>query len=63
MSHADQSFDPNEQMNLRYRLYARAIRINGLSQIDALLPHLTARCEQTFERELDPKVPADNSQK
>lgn len=63
MSHADQYFDSNEQTNLRYRLYARAIRINGLSKINALLPNLTARCEKTFEKELDPNVPADNNSK
>jgi len=52
MSHSKIDLDPDEQINLRYRLFARAIRINGLSQINALQPYLQARLEDTFAKEL-----------
>jgi len=52
MSHSEIDLDPDEQINLRYRLFARAIRINGLSQINALQPYLQARLEDTFAKEL-----------
>jgi len=52
MSRSEIDLDPDEQINLRYRLFARAIRINGLSQINALQPYLQARLEDTFAKEL-----------
>lgn len=55
MSHSEIDLDPDEQINLRYRLFARAIRINGLSQINALQPYLQARLEDTFAKELAPR--------
>lgn len=55
MSHSEIDLDPDEQINLRYRLFARAIRINGLSQINALQPYLQARLEDTFAKELAPQ--------
>ena len=39
LSHSEIDWDPNEQINLRYRLFAQAIRLNGLSQIKALEPY------------------------
>lgn len=56
MSHTEIQWDPNEQINLRYRLLARAIRINGLSQIKALQPYLQARLRKTFEERVDPQI-------
>ena len=59
MSHAEIQLDPNEQINLRYRLFARAIRINGLSQINALQPYLHARLTKTFQKRIDSQITTD----
>ncbi len=48
MSHTEIFYDANEQIDLRYRLFARAIRINGVSQIDVLQPYLEARLVKTI---------------
>ena len=53
MAHARISFDPNEQTNLRYRLFARAIRLNGIAQLESLEPYLRARLEQSLTKEID----------
>ena len=47
MTHAKKDMDPNEQTAARYRLFARAIKIIGLSQIAALQPFLQSRLEKT----------------
>ena len=56
MSHDQIQWDPNEQINLRYRLFARAIRINGLSQIQALQPYLQVRLEKTPNSMIEPRT-------
>ena len=61
MSHNETTFDPNEQLNMRYRLFARAIRINGLSQLRALQPYLQARLQKTFDQEISPQILTDGS--
>ena len=48
MSHTEIRYDASEQINMRYRLFARAIRINGLSQINALQTYLQARLAKTL---------------
>ena len=55
MNHTEISLDPNEQTSLRYRLFSRAIKINGLAQMNTLYPYLQARLEQSFERNVDLK--------
>lgn len=59
MRHTEIQWDPNEQINLRYRLFARAIRINGLSQINTLQPYLQARLERTFSEKIGPQITTD----
>ncbi len=56
MSHSAIQFDPNGEVNLRYRLFARAIRINGLADIRALQPYLHARLRKTFDAKLSPQM-------
>ncbi|KAL9034573.1 MAG: hypothetical protein Q9180_005329 [Flavoplaca navasiana] len=56
MSHSVIQLDPNEQTNLRYRLFARAIRINGVSQLENLSPYLQARLEETVAQKMDPQL-------
>ena len=59
MSHTEIDWDPNEQTNLRYRLFARAIRINGLSQTNTLQPYLHARLRRTLKEKIDPQIATD----
>ena len=59
MSHPEIEMDPDEQKNLRYRLFARAIRINGLPQIKDLKPYLQVRLEKTFQEKIEPHVTPD----
>ena len=47
LTHAKKDMDPDEQTAARYRLFARAIKIIGLSQIASLLPFLQSRLEKT----------------
>ncbi|KAL9124411.1 MAG: hypothetical protein Q9217_006253 [Psora testacea] len=54
LSNAEVALDPNEIANVRYRLFARAIRINGLSQADMLIPHLQAKLESVVEDKINP---------
>ena len=46
LTHEKIDMDPNEQTAARYRLFARAIRVIGLSQIAALQPYLQSRLEK-----------------
>ena len=62
LSHTEIDWDPNEQINLRYRLFARAIRLNGLSQIKALEPYLQARCRITVREKIGSQVAADGAE-
>ena len=62
MSHNETQFDPNEQLNMRYRLFARAIRINGLSQLDNLQPYLQARLQKTLDEKISPQILVDGSE-
>lgn len=59
MSHANIDLNPNEQITLRYRLFARAIRVKGLAQIGTLYPYLQARLNQIIGGELEPLVIAE----
>lgn len=61
MSHSVLGLDPNEQISLRYRLFARAIRIKGSSQINLLHPYLETRLQKTLKEYIDPHVTADGS--
>ena len=56
MSNNETKCDPNEQLNLRYRLFARAIRINGLAQIRTLQLYLHSRLVKTFENMVEPQL-------
>ena len=56
MSNNEQKFDPNEQTNLRYRLFARAIRINGSAQIRTLQVYLQSRLAKTFRCVVEPQL-------
>ena len=59
LANSEVDLDPNEVANVRYRLYYRAIRINGLSQADALLPHLQAKLESVVEEKIEPYTNSD----
>lgn len=48
LSHTKTEWDPNEQINQRYHLFTRAIRILGVSQIKPPQPYLQARMKKTF---------------
>lgn len=56
MSNTETKWDPNGKINLRYRLFARAIRINGLAQISTLQEYLKSRLERTFEDMVEPRL-------
>ena len=56
MSNNELKWDPNEQINLRYRLFARAIRINGSAQIRTLQVYLQSRLAKTFECLVEPQL-------
>ena len=56
MSNSELKWDPNEQINLRYRLFARAIRINGSAQISTLEGYLQLRLAKTFECLVEPQL-------
>ena len=60
MTHVKIALDPNEQINLRYRLFARAIRLNGVAQLESLVPYFQVRLEQTFTKELDAQLTHGN---
>lgn len=45
--------DPNEQSAARYRLFARAIKVAGVSHIATLQPLLQASLEKTVEEAMD----------
>ena len=59
MNHTEIQMDPDEQENLRYRLFARAIRINGLSQISALQPYLQAGLKRIYQDTINPHIKTD----
>ena len=61
MSHAEIDWDPNEQIALRYRLFARAIRVKGLAQIDGLYSYLRAKLDQTVARRLKSHITVDST--
>jgi len=61
MSHNDLGLDPNEQISLRYRLFARAIKIKGSIQINLLHPYLETRLQKTLNEYIDPHVAADGN--
>ena len=61
MSHANIDWDPNEQIMLRYRLFARAIRVKGLSQLEVLYPYLQAKLDEVVTREIEPQVVTDGN--
>ena len=61
MSHAGIQFNPDEQISLRHRLFVRAIRINGVSQLKTLHPYLEARLGKTIENMVDPKITTEGS--
>jgi hypothetical protein len=63
MSNTETKWDPNEQINLRYRLFARAIRIKGLTQISILQGYLQSRLERTFEDMLEPRLHGEGTYK
>lgn len=50
--------DPSDQTNatLRYRLFARSIRINGVAQISRLQKHLQLRLDRTCREYLDAQI-------
>ena len=56
MSNNELRLDPNEQISLRYRLFARAIRINGSAQIRTLQVYLQSRLTKTFECLIEPQL-------
>ena len=56
MSNSELKWDPNEQINLRYRLFARAIRINGSAQISTLQGYLQSRLAKTFQCMVEPQL-------
>ncbi|KAL9123111.1 MAG: hypothetical protein Q9187_000340 [Circinaria calcarea] len=53
MSNAQVYLDPDEQKAARYRLFSRAIKITGMSQIAALQPYLQSKLEKTLFKEID----------
>jgi len=59
LSNTEVGLDPNEVANVRYRLFLRAIRINGLQQADMLLPHLQTKLESVIEEKIDPFTNVD----
>ncbi|KAI9690295.1 MAG: hypothetical protein M1822_009256 [Bathelium mastoideum] len=56
LSHDEVAWDPNEQINLRYRLFARAIRINGVPQIKAIHPWLQQKAEKMLANKLNTQL-------
>ncbi|MCJ1454854.1 hypothetical protein MMC28_005207 [Mycoblastus sanguinarius] len=59
LGHANVDWDPNEQIALRYRLFARAIRVKGLTQFGTLYPYLEAKLSQIIVRELESESTAE----
>ena len=59
MNHIQIDLDPNEQTAARYRLYARVIRVIGMSQISDLQPFLQAKLEKTLIEEIDSQSTVD----
>ena len=53
MSHTEIEMDPNEQSAARYRLFARAIKLIGGSQIATLQPFLQASLAKTVEEAME----------
>ena len=60
MSNNQTKWDPNEQINLRYRLFSRAIRINGSAQIRTLQVYLQSRLAKTLESLVDPQLHSES---
>ena len=61
MSHANINWDPNEHPHIRYRLFARAIKVKGLAQMGNLYPHLQARLNQTIAGQLETRTTTDGN--
>lgn len=61
MNHTHIDFDPNEQTTGRYRLFARVIRVIGMSQISDLQPFLQAKLEETLNEEIDSQSTVDGN--
>ncbi|MCJ1349614.1 hypothetical protein MMC31_007855 [Peltigera leucophlebia] len=59
MNHIQIDLDPNEQTAARYRLYARVIRVIGMSQISELQLFLQAKLEETSIEEIDTQSTVD----
>lgn len=59
MNHTQIDLDPNEQTAARYRLFARVIRVIGMSQISDLQPFLPAKLEKTSIEEIDSQSTVD----
>ncbi|KAI9660584.1 MAG: hypothetical protein M1821_009936 [Bathelium mastoideum] len=60
LNHDEVAWDPNEQISLRYRLFARAIRINGVPQIKAIHPWLQQKAEKMLANKLNTQL-TDNT--
>lgn len=56
------SLDPVEQTAARYRLFARAIKLNGRAQIAALHPFLQTRLERSLWHILESKCQGDGNE-
>lgn len=52
--------NPNEQLTLRYRLFTRAIKVKGVSQMGNLYPYLQTRLDQTVAQQLETQVFAES---
>ena len=63
LGHANVDWDPNEQIALRYRLFARAIRVKGLTQFGTLYPYLEAKLSQIIVRELESESTAEGNRR
>ena len=60
MSDNNTKWEPHEQVNLRYRLMARAIRINGLAQIRTLQGFMQSRLARTLEGMIEPQLDGES---
>ncbi|KAG8528993.1 uncharacterized protein KY384_006682 [Bacidia gigantensis] len=52
LNHTQIPLDPNEQTNMRYRLFARAIRINGVAQMNVLQPFVQAKLDSILRKRI-----------
>lgn len=59
MSKGKISYDPQKMDRIHYRLFSRAIRVNGVSQLDSLCPYLQKRLMKPIDELVNPHVTSE----